>query len=102
MLGPHPQQMEVPRLEVELELQMLADATATAMQDLSRVRNLRHSSWQRRILNPLVEVGDRTCNLMVPSQICFHCTMMGTPVLKHLNGHMWLVAITLDRQLEPS
>ena len=28
-LGPHPQHMEVPRLRVELELQLLAYATAT-------------------------------------------------------------------------
>ena len=32
-LGPHPQQMEVPRLEVELELQWPAYTTAMATQD---------------------------------------------------------------------
>ena len=32
-LGPHPQHMEVPRLGVKLELQMLAYTTATAMPD---------------------------------------------------------------------
>ena len=32
-LGPHLQHMEVPRLEVELELYLLAYATATAMRD---------------------------------------------------------------------
>ena len=35
-LGPHPQHMEVPRLAVESELQLLASATATATQDPSR------------------------------------------------------------------
>ena len=38
-----------------------------------------HSSRQRRILNPLIEVRDRTRLLMDTSQICFHCTTMGTP-----------------------
>ena len=28
-----------------------------------------HSSRQRRVLNPLIEARDQTCNLMVPSQI---------------------------------
>ena len=33
LLGPSPWHMEVPRLRVELELQLLAYTTATAMQD---------------------------------------------------------------------
>ena len=66
--------MEVPRLEVESELQLLAYTTATEMQDLTRVCNLHHSLWQRWILNPLSEARDQTRNLMVPSQICFCCT----------------------------
>ena len=44
-----------------------------------RLRYLHHSSWQRWVLNPLSEGRDRTCNLMVPSQIRFHCATMGTP-----------------------
>ena len=46
--------MEVPRLGVELELQLLAYSTDTATQDLSS-------------------------NLMVPSWIRFHCATKGTP-----------------------
>ena len=42
-LGLHPQHMEVPRLEVKTELQLLAYATATAMQDLSHICDLHHS-----------------------------------------------------------
>ena len=38
----------------------------------SHICNLHHSSWQRWILNPLIEVRDRARNLMVPSQIRFH------------------------------
>ena len=48
--------MEVPRLGVELELQLPAYTTATATQDLSHVCNLYHSSWQYQILN-LVRPG---------------------------------------------
>ena len=50
-LGPHMWHMEVPRLVVELELQLSAYTTATAMWDPSHVCNLSHSSRQRRILN---------------------------------------------------
>ena len=38
--------MEIPRLGVESELQLLAYATATAMQDPSHVCDLHHSSQQ--------------------------------------------------------
>ena len=71
--------MEVPRLGVQSELQLLAYATATETADLSGICDLLHSSWQCWILNPLSEARDRTYNLMVPSQIYFHCTAMGTP-----------------------
>ena len=56
--------MEVPRLGVELELQLPASTTATAMLYLSCVFDLHHSSRQHRILNPLSEARDRTCVLM--------------------------------------
>ena len=46
-LGPYPWHMEVPRLGIELELQLLAYTTAAAMPDLSQVCNLHHSSWQQ-------------------------------------------------------
>ena len=41
------------------------------MPDLSLLCNLHHSSRQRWILNQLSEARDWTCNLMVPSRICF-------------------------------
>ena len=50
--------MEIPRLVVNLELQLPAYATATAMGDLSHVCDLHHSSWQHRILNPLNKARD--------------------------------------------
>ena len=64
--------MEVPRLGVQLELQLLAFATAIATPDLSRVCNIHHNSRQCQILNPLREARDQTCNLMVPSRILCH------------------------------
>ena len=62
--------MEVPRLGAESELQPLAFATATAMQDPSRVWDLHHSSRQHQILHPLSEARDGTQILMDPSQVC--------------------------------
>ena len=57
-LGPPPWYMEVPRLRDELELQLLAYSTATAMPELSRVCSLHHSSQELWILNPLSEARD--------------------------------------------
>ena len=69
-LGLHLRHMEVPRLIVELELQLLAYTTATAMRDLSRICYLHHSSRQHQILiNPLSEARDGTHILMDPSQV---------------------------------
>ena len=48
-----PKHMEIPRLEVQSELQPLAYATATARWDPSHVSDLHHSSRQHRILHPL-------------------------------------------------
>ena len=56
--------MEVPRLVVESELQLLAYTTARAMPDLSCVCDLHHSSWQYQILNPLSKARDQTGVLM--------------------------------------
>ena len=47
--------------------------------------SLHHSSQQHQILNPLSEARDQTCNLMVPSQIHFHCATMGTPTIDFNN-----------------
>ena len=49
--------MEVPRLGVELELQLPAYSIETATQDLSCIC---YSLWQRWVLNPLSEARDRT------------------------------------------
>ena len=63
------QHMEVPRLGVKSELQLLAYTTATATRDMSHICNLYHSSQQCWILNPLSKARDQTHNLMVASWI---------------------------------
>ena len=71
--------MEVPRLGVKPELQLLAYATATATRDLSLVCDLHCSSqW---IPDLLSGARDQTHILMDTSQIRFRCTTMGTPPL---------------------
>ena len=78
-LGPHTWHREVPRLGVEVELQLLAYTTPTARQDLSHICNPRHSSRQRWIHNPLRGARDRTHVLMDTSQIHFCFATTGTP-----------------------
>ena len=56
ILGLPLQHLEVPRLGVELELQLLVYTTTT--QDLSRICILHHSSRQCQILDPLSEARD--------------------------------------------
>ena len=69
--------MQVPKLGVESELQLLA--YTTAMQDPSHVCDLYHSSWQRQILNPLNKARGGTHDLIVPSQIRFRWATTRTP-----------------------
>ena len=57
-LGQHPQHLEVPRLGVELQLQLLAYTPAIAVRDPSLVCDLRRSSWQCWILNQLSKTTD--------------------------------------------
>ena len=61
--------MEVPRLGVELELQLLAYTTATATPDPSHIGNLHCSSQQCQILNPMSKARDLTCILVDTSQV---------------------------------
>ena len=67
------------RIFLGVELALSPMATATAMQDPSWVCNLHHSLRQRWIPNPLSKARGWTRNLMVPSWICFCCSMPGTP-----------------------
>ena len=85
-LGPHLCPKEVPRLGGESELQLPAYPAAMAAQDPSHIRDLRHSSQQLRIVNPLSEARDRTHTLTIPSQIRFLCAMTGTPCPQSLRS----------------
>jgi len=76
---PHPQHMEVTSPGVKSELQPPAYTTATAMQDLSCVCNLHHSSWQCWSLNPLSKARDWTCVLMDTSRNRYNWATTGTP-----------------------
>ena len=67
--GPHLQHLEVPRLGVELELQLPPCALAIATWDLSRICDLHPSSWHRWTLNPLSEAGDPTHMVMDTSWV---------------------------------
>ena len=59
-LGLHLQHMEVSRLGVEPEVQLLAFATATAAPDPSRICDRCHILRQCQTLNPLSEAKDQT------------------------------------------
>ena len=61
--------MEVLGLGVELELQLPAYTTATAMPDRSLFCSLHCSLWQGQILNPLSEARGGTHILMDTSQV---------------------------------
>ena len=80
-LGLHPWDMEVPRLGVELEVQLPAYATATATRDPSCVCDLHCSSWQSQISKPLNEARDQIHILMGTSWIRLCCATMGTPLI---------------------
>ena len=71
--------MEVPRLGVKSELQLLAYTTATAMPDLNWVYSLHHSSRQCQILNPLSVARDQTCILIDTSWVHSHQATTRTP-----------------------
>ena len=64
--------MEVPRLGVDLELQLLAYITATAMPDPSCIYDQHHNSQQRQILNALSKARDGSCIRMDPSWVHYH------------------------------
>ena len=92
--------MEVPKLGVELELQLLAYTIATAMPDPSHTCNLHHSSWQRWNLNPLSRAGDRTCIPMDTSWVCYPWATTGT--LKILTFTVLWVIVWLCARLRAS
>ena len=88
--------MENPRLEVELELWLVAGTTATAMGDPRCTCELYRSSWQRQILNPLSEA---TQILMGTSRVHYRWATMGTPPLgfnASTKNHFWWISNDCD------
>ena len=82
--------MEVPRLGVELELQLPAYMTATEMWDLSCVCDLHHNSHNAGSQTHWVrEARDRTCILMDTRWIHFHCATTGTPSIVIFKFETW-------------
>ena len=71
-LGPQLRHMKVPRLGIELEPQLPAYTTGTAMWDPSHICDLYHSSGQCWILNPLSRARDQTHIIMHTPQVCYH------------------------------
>ena len=69
ILGLHLRHVDVPGLGAELELELLAHATATASQDLSHVCDLHYTSWQCHILDSLSEARYQTRILLDSSRV---------------------------------
>ena len=92
-LGPYPQHMEVPKLGVELELQLPAYTTARATPDLSCICDIQHSSRQHQILNPLSRARDQTHVFIDTSWVPHHWATMGMPTVESRNNPIvhWLV-----------
>ena len=86
----HLQHMEVLRLGVESELQLLAYTTATAMPDPSRVCNLHHSSWQRQILNPLSEARDQT-HIFMDTSLILNLHHSGNSLFQYFYKHNFIL-----------
>ena len=89
-LGPQVWHMELPRLGVKWELQLLAYTTATATMDLSSICGLHHSSQQCQILSPLSEARNQTQVPMDTSWVPYHWATVGTSVNYFLYDHKLL------------
>ena len=92
-LGPHPRNMEVSRLGVRSELQLLAYATALPTRDLSHICSLQHSSRQRWIFNPLSEARDEPETLWFLVGFVNPWATKGTPqmiFLRYASHRLWI------------
>ena len=75
-LGPLPWHTEVPRLGISYSCWPTPEPQP---HQIWAVCANCTTAWQHQILNPLIKARDGTHNLMVPNQIRFRCTTMGTP-----------------------
>ena len=79
-LQPRLWHMEVPRLGVKWELQLLAYTTAAAIPDPSLICNLCCSLWQCEVFKPLSQARDQTHILMILVRFLTRWTIIGTPI----------------------
>ena len=77
--GPHLQHMEVPRLGVELEPQLLAYTTVTALWAPNHVCDLHHGSWQCQSLTHWARPGIQPASLWMLIRFVNHRATTGTP-----------------------
>ena len=92
--------MEVPRLGVKSELQLLAYTTATATPDPSHICDLCCSLWQCGILNPPSEARDRTCILMDTTWVLNPLSHSGNSQILDFRAQVW--ALLLETPVLPS
>ena len=78
--------MEAPRLGIESKLQLLAYATAIAMQDLGLIFDLHRSSQQCRIPDPRREARDGTRILMITSWVHLPLSHRGNSLTELVNN----------------
>ena len=88
--------MDIPRLGVGSELQLLVYTTATATWEPSHVCDLHRSSKQRLFLYSVSEARDGTHILLDTSQLC-------NPLSHHRNSHVciciqWVPKAELETQ----
>ena len=79
-LGLHLQHMEVPRLGVQLETELLAYTTATAMLDLSCICDLCHSFWNARSLTHRARSGIKLASSWILVRFLTCWATMETPL----------------------
>ena len=83
--------MQVPRLEVKLEQQLLGYTTATAMWDLSYIYDPHCSSQQRWILSPLSKAKDQTHILLNIRGFHYLLSHRGnSPPILFLEASIWV------------
>ena len=94
--GLHSWHMEVPRLVVKLELQLLAYATATTMPDPSHICDLHHSSHQCKILNLLSQRSNMRPHRYKSDSFLLSHNRIPSTFYKHQNKQLKVIFISLQ------
>ena len=93
--GLHPRHMEVPSLgsNQSCGCKPMPQPQQHQIQAVSVIYTTAHGN--ARSLAHWTKTRDWTNNVMVPSQICFHCVMMGTPIYLFLLIFVYYLSLTL-------